>query len=101
MKADTVSVRTSYGPGGGMRANLGYGLALLGVAGAVFALAPGEIERHKPPVPAASDGGGALVVDLVDGASLADLEAVERTIGADLDWVHPLAVDEALATGIV
>jgi serine protease len=46
-------------------------------------------------------GGGRLVVDLVDGATEADLVGVERLLGADLDWVHPLAIDEALAVGSV
>ncbi|MBW1877604.1 MAG: S8 family serine peptidase, partial [Deltaproteobacteria bacterium] len=44
---------------------------------------------------------GRLVVDLVDGASEHDLAEIERMIGADLDWTHPLSVDEALAEGDV
>lgn len=44
---------------------------------------------------------GTLVVDLQDGATEADLQAVSAKLGATLDWVHPLAIDEALAQGEV
>ncbi len=77
--------------------------ALATVVGLTFALAPSAVERPLPEVPATSVGSGAgtIVVDLVDGASVRDLEQVESVIGADLDWTHPLAVDEALAEGYV
>jgi serine protease len=74
------------------------------VAGAVFAFAGGPVERHKPAVPGAEPVRGVegtLVVDLVDGASEADLEAVEARIGEDLAWLSPLSVDEAIALGHV
>jgi serine protease len=71
--------------------------------GAVVALAPAPAERFNPEVatPAEVDGPGTLVVDLVDGSDLADLAVIEQLLVADLDWVHPLAVDEALAVGQV
>ena len=77
--------------------------ALVLVGATVFALAPADPERHIPDVPAVAvePGSGTLVVDLVDGASAHDLEAIEGVLGADLEWVHPLAVDEALAVGHV
>jgi serine protease len=76
------------------------GSALVVLAGSVFWLAEPAPERHKPAVPAVGPAlDGTLVVDLVDGASAADLEAVERATGVDLDWVSPLTVDEALAIG--
>ncbi|MEQ1503086.1 MAG: S8 family peptidase [Myxococcota bacterium] len=79
------------------------GVALLAVTGAVFALAHGPIERHKPPVPtvAVAAVDHTLVVDLVDGASEADLAEVEARIGADLDWLSDLSIDEGLAVGEV
>ncbi len=77
--------------------------AIAGAVGLVFAMAPDAVERHKPVVPtvSASPTAGVLVVDLVDGASLADLQSIEGVLGADLDWAHPLAIDEALAVGRV
>ncbi|MBX2803855.1 MAG: S8 family peptidase [Myxococcales bacterium] len=86
-----------------MGRKLGTVLALGLVTSLVFALAPGEAERSAPPAPAVSLGAGAgtLVVDLVDGAGEADLQTVEALLGADLDWTHPLSVDEALAEGWV
>lgn len=71
--------------------------------GAVFAFGPEPVERHAPTPQAdpAPDAPGVLVVDLVDGASEADLVEIERLLGHDLEWTHPLAVDEALAEGWV
>lgn len=78
------------------------GVALLAVTGAVFALAHGPIERHKPAVPVESEGtGDTLVVDLQDGSSEADLVEVETRIGADLEWLSPLSMDEGIAVGFV
>lgn len=77
------------------------GLATL--AGAIYAFAPDGVQREHealPPVPSPI-APGMLVVDLVDGADLDDLEAVEADIGADLDWVHELSIDEGLAIGHV
>jgi serine protease len=67
------------------------------------ALRPVALGGSDPPPPAIdlTPAGGTLVVDLLDGASDADLVAVERIVGADLDWTHPLARDEALAVGVV
>ncbi|MFT4627511.1 MAG: serine protease [Myxococcota bacterium] len=79
-------------------------LSLLGLTIAtVFAFGPDDAHRELPVPPAVEAGssGGTLVVDLVDGASEADLAIIEGLVGADLDWVHPLAVDEALAAGRV
>ncbi len=77
--------------------------ALAAVAGVVFATAPTAPDRDNPAptVAAAPDAGGTLVVDLVDGASEADLEVIERLLSADLDWTSPLSIDEALAEGWV
>jgi serine protease len=50
---------------------------------------------------AAAAGPGRLVVDLVDGARLSDVERVEAAVGADLDWVDPRSEDEALVWGDV
>lgn len=60
-------------------------------------------ERHLPEVPehAAPSQAGELVVDLVDGATEADLQAVEAALGADLAWTSPLSIDEGLAQGPV
>ncbi len=78
-------------------------LAVVATLGAVFLLAPSPAQRELPPVPQvqAPDGAGRLVVDLQDGATEADLQQIEVLLGADLDWSHPLAVDEALAEGDV
>ncbi|MCA9567922.1 MAG: S8 family serine peptidase, partial [Myxococcales bacterium] len=78
-------------------------LALAAIVGGVYALAPSAPERHLPEVPAvtAPDASGVLVVDLVDGASEADLESIERILHADLDWTSPHSIDEALAQGQV
>lgn len=79
-------------------------LAALGVTvGTVFALGPSPVERVLPEPEAlvAPSTPGVLVVDLVDGATEADLQEIEALIGHDLDWTHPLAVDEALAEGWV
>jgi len=83
-------------------------VALIAVATVVIAAAwwasGSGPARQLPAVPAAPAGAhapGTVVVDLVDGASQADLQAVEAAIGADLDWAHPLAIDEALAVGHV
>lgn len=78
-------------------------LALAVVVGTVFALAPSDPQRVHPSLPAiaAPDAPGMLVVDLVDGASEADLATVEGLLHADLDWVSPHSIDEALAQGHV
>jgi len=78
-------------------------LALAVTVGAVYALASGPVDRHLPDIPPseAPDASGQLVVDLVDGASVADLENIERLLNADLDWTSPLSIDEALAQGWV
>ncbi|MEQ1564896.1 MAG: S8 family peptidase [Myxococcota bacterium] len=80
------------------------GLLLLSTVGAVFAFAPDPVERHKPAAPsvaAAPSIDGTLVVDLIDGATEADLQEVEGRIGADLDWLSPLSIDEGIALGAV
>lgn len=76
---------------------------LAAVAAAVYLFAPvGVVGEHDAvPIVAAPDAPGLLVVDLVDGASEADLVEVERVLGADLDWLHELARDEALVQGQV
>lgn len=79
-------------------------LAAIGLTlGAVFAFGPTPVERPAPAPRAvpAPDAPGVLVVDLVDGASEADLAEIERLVGHDLEWTHPLSVDEALAEGWV
>lgn len=81
-------------------------LTLLGVAiaaGSVGWWVSGSGPERQLPVPVApaAEGPGLLVVDLVDGATEADVQAIEAKLGADLDWVHPLAVDEALVEGEV
>lgn len=68
-----------------------------------WGLAPEPSERRLPalsavPIP---EGGGRLIVDLLDGSTDSDLREVSRVIGAELAWVHPLAIDEALAIGEV
>lgn len=81
-------------------------LTILGVAatvGTVGWLASGGSPERALPTPSApsASGPGILVVDLVDGATEADVRAIEARLSADLDWVHPLAVDEALVEGDV
>ncbi|MBN2799541.1 MAG: S8 family serine peptidase [Deltaproteobacteria bacterium] len=78
-------------------------LATGGLMGAMWALTPGAPARHLPAPVAApvSSQGGLLVVDLDDGSTEADLQRVEALLGADLDWVHELARDEALSQGRV
>ena len=78
-------------------------LAVAAALVAVMLLGPRPVERDLPvPVDAEPDGApGTLVVDLVDGASEADLQSVEAALGVDLDWTNPLSVDEALAEGTV
>ncbi len=78
-------------------------VALGALAGTTYLLAPTPEIRELPvPVSAsAPDAPGTLIVDLVDGATEADLQEIERILGADLDWTHPLSVDEALAQGHV
>jgi serine protease len=81
-------------------------LAIAATVGAIYALAAGPVERHVPAVPQvdasdAPDAPGQLVVDLVDGATLADLGTIENLLNADLDWSSPHSVDEALAEGWV
>lgn len=96
----------------------GVTVALSGVIAGVVATGPSAEERARRlsdlqalqngPGQAAEDavlpeasGPGRLVVDLVDGAGDAELAAVEARLGADLDWLHPEARDEALAVGDV
>jgi serine protease len=78
-------------------------LVLGGVIAATFAMSPARTVQVEPPIPAPPSGpaGGTLVVDLQDGASEADLLSIERVLGADLDWVSPLSMDEALVQGQV
>ena len=78
-------------------------LLAVGAAALAWGLAPRRLDRAFPEVPAvaAEAGPGRLVVDLVDGASEADRATVARLVGAELPWVHPLAVDEALVAGDV
>jgi serine protease len=73
------------------------------VVGLTWALGPSDRApaAHPEARPAAALGGGLLAVDLVDGASEADLEAVEALIGADLGWSSEHSSDEALAEGAV
>jgi serine protease len=86
-----------------MGRKLTYALAIVSAIGVIFAMGPDEVQRPladvvSSPIP---EGAGILVVDLVDGATEADLTLVEGLLGADLDWTHPLSVDEALAEGWV
>lgn len=79
-------------------------VGLAALAAAVWTFAPSPTTRvtvDALPPAFAPDAPGVLVVDLVDGASEADLESIEAVLGADLDWAHPLARDEALAVGQV
>ena len=46
-------------------------------------------------------GPGVWVVDLVDGATEADLLRLEAATGARFSWTHPLARDEAIAIASV
>ncbi len=77
--------------------------ALVAVLVLVFAFSPAMPLREKPATPTvfAPDAAGRLVVDLVDDPSEADLEAIEKVLGADLNWVSPLSQDEGLAEGAV
>jgi serine protease len=73
------------------------------VIGCTFMLGPSAVERNvpAPPVLSVPAATGTLIVDLVDGSTDADLQSIAALVGAELDWVHPLAVDEALASGQV
>jgi len=86
-----------------MGRKLKYALAIAAAVGLVYALGPSEVQRPlaEPVLTPAPDSAGVLVVDLVDGSSLSDLAEIEGILGADLDWTHPLSVDEALAEGWV
>ena len=86
-----------------MGRKLNYALAIAASTGLIFALGPNDVQRPlaAPTITEIPDAAGVLVVDLVDGATLADLATIEAIIGADLDWTHPLSVDEALAEGWV
>lgn len=77
------------------------GLAIL--IGGVYALAsdPATRDLPEPRAEGVRAVSGELVVDLVDGATEADLATIEALIGADLDWVSPHSIDEALAIGTV
>lgn len=44
---------------------------------------------------------GLLAVDMLDGLGEVELSELEELIGADLEWSHPDAIDEALAEGWV
>lgn len=57
---------------------------------------PAPIARPTP-LALHAEGPGVLVVDLLDGSDADDLAAVSEVVGAPLRWLHPLAVDEALA----
>jgi serine protease len=83
-------------------------LLMAGTVGMIFALGPDPVDRHLPDVPTVSGTAtaGRLAVDLVDGSSAADLEAVEAILDGhvgdvDLDWTSPHSIDEALAEGLV
>lgn len=79
-------------------------IALAAGAGALLWWGSGEDPERsavQPTVREAPAGPGTLVVDLVDGASQADLQAIEARLGVDLDWAHPLSIDEGLAVGHV
>lgn len=69
----------------------------------MYAFRPASETRELPvpQVEATQSAPGTLVVDLVDGASVAQRDAVGALIGASLEWVHPLAEDEALAVATV
>jgi len=71
----------------------------IGVAVLAWWFAPRAVTRDLPELAAVAvpAGGGTLVVDLVDGATDADLREVARVLGAPLSWAHPLAIDEGLA----
>lgn len=102
-----------------MRSTQTHLMALALVLGAMIALGPDAEERegrqadlaelstlgdHERPVlepVEAAAAPGVLVVDLIDGATAADLATLSSVIGAELAWVHPLAVDEALASAPV
>lgn len=60
------------------------------LAGCAMSAPPTDLEAPD----AAAGSPGTLVVDLVDGTSLAE---ARETTGLDLAWVHPLAEDESLA----
>ncbi len=95
--------------GGPMTRKFVPALILGGVIAATFAWGrsgeqtPGDAPNRgaAPPQASVDHHPGTLVVDLVDGASLADLGTVEQLLHADLEWVHALSVDEALAQGTV
>ncbi len=77
-------------------------LAIGALLGATYALAPAHLHAPDPVEPERAAGqSGRLVVDLVDGATVRDLEDIEALVGSDLDWVSPLSEDEALAVGVV
>ena len=78
-------------------------LACCAVVGLMYAMRPTAIDRPLPTprVEAVSSGEGSLVVDLVDGTSASERDALGRQLGLSLTWVHPLAADEALAIASV
>lgn len=73
--------------------------ALAATVGAVFALAPSSVERVVPDVPVvqASSKAGVLAIDLVDGATDADLASVGLELGVEPRWTSEHSKDEALA----
>lgn len=77
--------------------------ALALIAGGLYWLRAEPAERDNPVAegPAVLAESGTLVVDLVDGASVAQRDAVGTLLGTSLEWVHELSEDEALAIGHV
>ncbi len=76
---------------------------LAATLGATYALGPDAPQRVVPTTPAVAAAAtpGTLVVDLVDGATEAQRDAVAEVVGAPLTWLHPLAIDEALTVAQV
>lgn len=77
--------------------------AMIAVCAAVFLFAPSRAARDlpTPQVVAASPTMGRLVVDLVDGTTAAERDALGAELGLVLDWAHPDSADEALAVADV
>ena len=76
-------------------------LALVGVVSLPFLLpGSGRVVDASVPAPSAPPPRPATVlVDLVDGASEADLGEISQLTGVTFTWLDPRARDEALATG--
>jgi serine protease len=75
---------------------IGAGVALYALPDATPAHDAGDLAAASPEA-----GPGTLVVDYVDGTSLADIEAVEAAAGVHLDWSSEVSEDEALRAGEV